>query len=75
MSAVRAEDVGRHWILTYRLWATALTGLNNFRLAYLGLYFMFEVFIYPGEEEPELYIAIGEFWSSQFGRTVGAAVL
>ena len=46
--------------LTWGIWSQALTGVSNFRLAYPGLYFVFEVYVYPGGSGDENYVGIGE---------------
>ena len=53
--------------LTYGMWSTALTGLNNFRLEYPGLFFTYQICIFPDQEasgEPRGGVCIGwgTFW-------------
>ncbi|CAD6586878.1 MAG: hypothetical protein ASARMPRED_002860 [Alectoria sarmentosa] len=46
--------------LTYGIFTDVLQGLNNFRLFYPHLNFFYEVYVYPGEEEDENYVGIGQ---------------
>ena len=53
--------------LTYGMWSTALTGLNNFRLEYPGLFFTYQIYTFPDQEtlgEPRGGVCIGwgTFW-------------
>ena len=59
----KAATGKRGWRLTYRLWTTALTGLNHFRLAYPGVDFDYDIYIFPEEEGRSLYLGSGELFS------------
>ena len=47
--------------LTYGIFDDALLGVNQFRLFYPHLDFVYEIFVYPdGEPESEVCVGIGE---------------
>lgn len=53
------HNFGPHFLLTYGMWTASLTGINNFVLAYPGLFFIYQVSLEDEFGEMGICLAIG----------------